>query len=249
MMQSATETRSERPRSADAIVAATFALYRRYPTLFVVLAAGVIVPYDLIVLAAVGAGPFSRGDTSVAVQLTLALVSWVLIGPLVSALHVHAVADVRQGRGPRLGAVAAQGIKVLPVVAAATIISGLGIALGLVALIVPGIILAFRWFVVAQAAAIEHEGWLPALRRSRELTAGNYTHIFIFALYLGVIVSVPTSVVSLAFGSHDASAVAFLVGLVVQVFSASFGALTTALLYYDLRTRRQGSGQPGVPEG
>lgn len=57
----------------------------------------------------------------------------------------------------------------LHVHAAAATISGLGIALGFLALIVPGIILSLRWVVVAQAAAIEHEGWLSALRRSRDV--------------------------------------------------------------------------------
>jgi hypothetical protein len=240
----------EQPRSARHLVAATFGLYRGYPLLFFILAAGVIVPYEAIVLATTGAGPLAHAPLSFGVSSLLTLIEWVLIGPLVSALHVHAVKEVWGGREPRLVPVARQGLRVLPVVAAATIISWLGITLGFVALIVPGVILMLRWYVVAQAAAIEHEGWLPALRRSRQLTEGHYGHIFVFAIYVGLIVSVPTFLIGLAFGHHSTNVASFLVGLLVQVLTWSFGALATALLYFDLRARldyaetQRASGEP-----
>jgi hypothetical protein len=61
------------PRSAPRLLVGTFELYRRYPLLFLVLAAGVIVPYELIALAATGTGSFSRANASVGVQLFLSL--------------------------------------------------------------------------------------------------------------------------------------------------------------------------------
>jgi hypothetical protein len=228
-------------------VAGAFELYRRYPLLFLVLAAGVIVPYQLIVLAITGAGPFSRGSLSTGASLLLVLIEWVVIGPLISALHVHAVSEAREGRDPRLAAVARQGLLVLPVVVAASIIAGLGIGLGLLAFIVPGVILGLRWFVVAQAAAIEGEGWLPALRRSAQLTDGHYGHIFIFAIYIGLITEVPVLLVGLGFGGDSATAVSFLVGLPVLVLARSFSALATAVLYYDLRVRHEGARAPALP--
>lgn len=62
------------PRSALRVTAATLELYRRYPSLFFVLASGVIVPYELIVLAATGTGDFSRADVGVGTSLLLSLV-------------------------------------------------------------------------------------------------------------------------------------------------------------------------------
>jgi hypothetical protein len=137
---------------------------------------------------------------------------------------------------------------VLPVVVAASIISGLGIGLGLLALAVPGIILMLRWFVVAQAAAIEHEGWLPALRRSAQLTDGHYGHIFVFLIYTGLIVGVPTLLIGLGFGHGATNAASFLVGLAIRIVATSFSALATALLYYDLRSRREAAVAP-MPSG
>jgi hypothetical protein len=231
-----------RPRKLGAIFGSAFRLYGRFPVLFLVLAAGVVLPYDLIVRAAIGWGPYTGAHTSTEAQIILAFTGWILLAPLVSALHVHAAADVRQGQEPELGAVAMRGIRVLPVVVAAAIMSGLGIALGLLVLIVPGVILYFRWFVVAQVAAIDNEGWLEALRGSRQLTAGRYLDIFFFVLCLGLILLVPTQAIVLAFGPHDTGVAAFVLGLALHVLAASLTALTTALFYYDLVARRQAGG-------
>jgi hypothetical protein len=231
------DSRLSEAQSVRRLLLGTFGLYRRYTLLFFVLAAGVIVPYDLI-LVATGAEPFSGGTVSPGVALMLPLVDLALIGPLISALHVHAVAEVRRGRDPRIGAVVARGFRVLPVVVAAAIVSWLGIIVGLAALIVPGIILTLRWIVVAQAAAIEHEGWLPALRRSGELSDGQYGHIFAFLVCVSVIVVVPSLLGAAAFREHEMGAVSLLVGLLVHILTASFSALATALLFYDLLARQ-----------
>lgn len=225
------------PRSAHQLIVDAVSLYRRYPVIFPVLAAAVIVPYDAIVLGLTGTGVLTGSSLSFGVQSLLTLIDWCLISPLISALHVHAVCEAREGNRPRLVAVARQGLRVLPVVVAASIISGLGIAAGMVALVIPGIILWLRWMVVAQAAAIDHKGWMPALNRSAQLTDGRYGHIFVFVIYLSLVTAVPTFLVGLGFENDTTTAASFLVGLLIQVFSLSFGALATALLYFDLLTR------------
>ena len=230
---------NDAPRSALRLVQAAFNLYRRFPLLFFVLASGVIAPYELVVLASTGRGPFAQGSLSFGVESLLTLIEWVLIGPLISALHVHAVAEVREGQNPRLIPIARRGLRVLPVVAAASIISGLGIAGGLVLLVLPGIFLLLRWSVVAQAAAIEHEGWLAALRSSHRFTEDHYGHIFVFAICVGLITFMPTFLLALAFGHQTTTVASFMVGLLVRVLTASFGALASALLYYDLRSRHE----------
>jgi hypothetical protein len=96
-----------------------------------------------------------------------------------------------------------------------------------------------RWIVVAQSAAIDHDGWMPALRRSADLTDERYGHVFVFAIYLSLITLVPIYLGSLGFEDDPTTVVSLLVGLLVQVFSLSFGALATALLYFDLRARSE----------
>jgi hypothetical protein len=225
------------PRSARQLFSAAFELYRRFPLLFLVLAAAVIVPYQAIVLAATGAGPFAHGSLSFGVSSLLTLIEVALIGPLVSALHVHAVSEVAAGREPQLVPVARRGLQVLPVVAAAEIIAWLGMIVGFLALIVPGIVLWLRWYVVAQAAAIENASWQSALRRSRQLTAGRYRHIIVFSIYVVLVTVVPTMLVGFAFGHKTTTVASFSVGVILQVFTWSVSALAAALMYFDLRVR------------
>jgi hypothetical protein len=92
---------------------------------------------------------------------------------------------------------------------------------------------------VAQAAAIEREGWERALRRSWSLTEGNVLHVLYFVGCIALIALLPTIVISRPFRFHDTTVVSFLIGLLVQVLVMSFTALATALLYFDLRARRQ----------
>ncbi|HEY5262273.1 MAG TPA: hypothetical protein VIJ33_09185 [Solirubrobacteraceae bacterium] len=241
-MEASEATDLDRERSVGEILSTSLSVYRHYPLLFATLAVGVIAPYELARLAVTGDGPLgSGGNGKTGALLLFELVYYVLVGPLISALHVHAVVEIGAGRRPTLGSVAVRGLRVLPVVAAAEIIAGILIALGFVAFIVPGIILALRWSVVAQTAAIDHEGWMPALRRSGRLAAGNYWHILRLLLAIGVL----TFVVGLLAGAVTAggrgtSVASVLIGIVVYTLIASFSALTLAILYFDLRARETG---------
>ncbi len=223
------------PEPARAIVAGTFKLYGRYPLLFLALALGVVMPYDLLILIATGSGPLAK-NSELGINYLFAAF---LISPLISALHIHAVAEVRAGRTPRLRNIAARGLQVLPTAAATAIMATLGILVGFVLLIVPGIILAFRWYVAVQTAAIEREGWLPALRRSRQLTVGAYGHLFGFGLLVGIISEVPLAIGRAGVTGHDTVAAAFIGGVVLHAFALAFTALATALLYFDLASRRE----------
>jgi hypothetical protein len=226
------------PRPTLRLVGETVGLYRRYPLLFLVLAAGVVVPYRLIVLTATGTGPFNQGELAAGISLLLALIDSAVVNPLVSALHVHAVEDVEEGRAPQLGPVARRGLAVLPVVAAATIMSWLAFLGGLILLVLPGIYIFFRLTVTAQTAAIEQQGWLPALRRSWALTEGNLIHVFFFVICVGVLTALPGLLISRVL-PDETTVVTFIGGVAVQVLVISFDALATALLYFDLRARRR----------
>jgi hypothetical protein len=240
----------ERERSIAEIIGEALDMYQGHPLLFLTLALGVIAPYELAALAATGSGPLaSAAHQNLGVFYLLVLLNWALVGPLVSALHIHAVALIGDGARPRLAAVAVRGLRVLPVVAAAAIASGIGIALGFLALIIPGILLWLRWSVVAQVAAVEHDGWIPSLRRSQELTRGHYGHIFGLLLITVLLtggISFGAQLISL--GSTEGPASVAL-GIASKTITTSFTALTLALLYYDLCARIRGArSQPAAAE-
>ena len=185
---------------------------------------------------------------------TVILILWFLIGPLLMMLHVRAVSGAREGRDPmlrtlfgqqafRTGAAAVAAWLVAfrtgAAAVAAWLVASFGVALGFVAFVIPGLFLMVRWSVVVQAAVMEREGWLPALRRSRQLAAGHYVHVFAFTIYVGAIVFVPLFLVGLAMGSNSATVASFLVMTLVQVVTWSIAALAMGLLYFDLRLRHE----------
>jgi hypothetical protein len=237
-----------RRRSVGEILRLALGLYRDYPWLFLILAAAVMAPYDLAVLAVTGHGPLGRGHEGFPVSTLLSVLNFSLIGPLISALHVHAVVVIGEGRRPRLGRVALSGLRVLPVVSAAEIVANIGIIAGLVALIVPGILLALQWSVVAQAAAVEDGGWLPALRRSRQLTEGHYWHIIGLFLVTGALsFGVRFGAAAIPVGGSSGAASVTL-GIAVDTILASFAALTLAVLYFDLLARAAEPRARSTPE-
>src|SRR6185312_11396979 len=105
--------------------------------------------YELIVLLVTRTGSLG-GGRGWALGLILSLTEFGLVIPLISALHVHAVSDVRDGQHPELGSVAKRGLAALSSVSPAVLISWLGILVGFVAFIVPGVLLWLRWSVAAQ---------------------------------------------------------------------------------------------------
>jgi hypothetical protein len=140
--------------------------------------------------------------------------------------------------------VASKGLRVLPVVGVSALIAGIGVEIGLFALAIPGIVLWIRLSVVPQAAAIEWGGVREALRRSWRLTHGHGSHI----LGLFFVFAIPT--LGLVFGARaldagsNTSAGNVALGIALDTIIASFTALATALLYFDLLARQgRSSGQ------
>jgi hypothetical protein len=230
-----------RPRSVVQILGAALSLYRRYPVLFVVLALAVTAPYELAVLAALGTAPIGGRSNNASTALILVLVDVALVGPLISALYAHAVIAIARSEQPSFMTVASRVARVLPVVVAAQIVAGIGIGIGLLAFIIPGVVLLIRWAVVAQAAALEHPDWIGALRRSGELVRGNYGHVF-GVVVLTTAVNLGLSEAAGAVSGNRTAAVDVIIGIAVGTIIRSFAALTTALLYFDLLARERPTG-------
>lgn len=227
----------ERPRSIPQLIGASFDLYFRVPILFVLLAAVVVVPWELVRLLITGAGPLGRVHESFLEGQLLTLPDYFLITPLVSALHVHAVREVGEGRRPGFVSTFRRSLPALPVVALATGVTWLGVTVGLFALVVPGFILLARWAVVSQSAALDGGSWTDAIRRSTDLTSGHRSHAFWTLIAGWAVLGVPWFFLWKAV-SHDTTTVAsFVGGTAVEVVMRSFEAVVGAVLYFDLKGR------------
>lgn len=232
-----------RPKSVGQVLGDALRCYGRHPGLFAALTLAVVVPYTLIVLLVAGSAPLGQQHLSPSAGAIVVLLGVLLVTPLISALHIHALVVIGEGRQPKLAEVAARGVRVLPVVAAAEVVAGIGIVVGFLLLIVPGVLLLIRWAVVAQTAALERVDWLGALRRSAELTAGDYLHVLAVILIVGLGEQLIKGIGGAIVGS-GAGVLSVLVGIAVDTITLSFAALTTAMLYFDLLARKGATTAP-----
>ena len=149
---------------------------------------------------------------------------------------VEAIADVRDGRADMsLGQTFARAQQHLGTLIVAGILAGLAIAVGLLALIVPGLYLMTIWSVLIPVIVLERRPVMEAFGRSRELVRGNGWNAF------GVIVI--SILITIAVGIVLAIALIWLPGdfgefvrnLVSNTITAPFFALALTIMYFRLR--------------
>jgi hypothetical protein len=226
-------------RTVGEMLSAALGLLWRLPFLFLALAAIVVIPYQLIVLAITGTGAFTESGLSFVARQELLVANSFIATPLISALHIHAVREVGDGGRPTFLDTFRRSLRRFPVVAVAAGISGVAIGLGGLAFGVPGLILIAAFPVVAQVAAMQPGGPIDALRRTFALGGGNRWHSLGLVLAAGLIAGVPVLVPFFAFRHADTNAGNFLAGTAVEIVVSSFEALVTALLYFDLVARER----------
>jgi hypothetical protein len=157
------------------------------------------------------------------------------------ALVWGTVADLN-GRKANFGELLQQGLsRALPILGV-SIVLALGVALGFVFLVVPGLILVTMWAVVVPVTVVERPAFLGAFSRSAALTRGSRWAIF-GLLVIVVIISSIIGGVAGAIGAVALSATSplfYLVLAVVNALSVLVGAVGGAALYVELRAVKEG---------
>ena len=178
---------------------------------------------------------------------------------LATAVCFKAVADAYLGVEPDWRRSLRFAVRRLGGLFGVAIVGGLLVALGTLALVVPGIWLFVAYSVAVPALLLERIGPIRALRRSFRLVRGRwwptagvlligYLLIGILgALVTGVIMLVPTVV---AEDNTLAGALGAVVGGTVgSVLTTPYSAAVVALLYFDLRVRKEGLDLQLIAEG
>ena len=128
-----------------------------------------------------------------------------------------------------------------------SLIVGLGVGIGTLLLVVPGVYLFVAWSVAVPVLLGENLRGMAALRRSRELVRGRWwacAGVLVLAFLLAIIVA---AVILLAltgiFGSDGSDTALFfeqgVASLVANTLVLPFWVGATAVLYIDLRVRKE----------
>jgi hypothetical protein len=167
--------------------------------------------------------------------LIAALISLVALFFVQGALAT-AVDDIRDGRADlSLGGTFSRVRPQLGSIVVAGVLAGIGIFLGLLLLIVPGLVLMTWWVLIIPVVALERTGAGEAFGRSRELVRGNGWNVFgvivlTILLLLGFEIVLAIALTPLADWLRSSVA-----SVVSGSLTAPFIALVWTLLYFRLR--------------
>jgi hypothetical protein len=179
--------------------------------------------------------------------VTLVL-SYALIGVL-----TRASIDDLSGKGARLGPALADGLRYFFFLFLVAVLTGIGVVLGLILLVIPGIYLAVRWMVAAPALVAEGLGPTSAMGRSGELIRGHWWWSFALVLLYFVFAVAVEAALSFVAGFGNVAA-DYLVDLspwslayaggaaIASSLTTMLSAVGTAALYFELRQVKEGVG-------
>jgi len=157
---------------------------------------------------------------------------------VVTGFVTYSVLEQLRGRSPAPGASLAYGASRAGPLLLAAIFTAILIFAGFLLLIVPGIILAVRWTLVAPVVIAE-KGVDPRARSS-ELTAGHRGAVFGLLFLTGLIGGVLSGVMRVFVGLPINFVSKLLGQTVPQALVLSFTAVVYSVIYYQLRSEKEG---------
>jgi hypothetical protein len=146
-----------RPRDIGGLFRDAFNAYARHFVSFIAIGAAVVVPVELVV-SGLGLGELSGSysSTGTGPQVGVSLAEgYLLVNPLITAMVIHALLAVADGRRPKPGAAIVSGLEAFRPIFVAVLIGAAGVFLGFIALIIPGIWLLVRWYFAPQAVVVD----------------------------------------------------------------------------------------------
>jgi hypothetical protein len=131
------------------------------------------------------------------------------------------------------------------------LVAGIGIVIGLILIVVPGLILLTIWSVVAPVVVLERPAGLRALGRSRELVRGNGWQVFGVIATLDILIAIVAMIIESGADSAG-TGVGIVVTVLIGVLAAPISALAAAVLYFELRGASSAAGDAtsaAAPDG
>jgi hypothetical protein len=237
------QLRLSQPRDVSTLFRDSLATFFRHAGVFVLLSAAVVVPVHLVV-EGIGmemlTGPYDDSP-SVAEAAVPTVVGFLVVSPIITAICIHALRSIAAGE--KIGASQAfvSGFEAFTPLFFAVLLAAIGIAVGFVLLILPGIFLAVKLFFVPQAVVIGNTRGMEALRLSWEVTRGFWWRTLGLVILVNIAAALPAILITTPFAgiaSSSNDAIWSLVGTILaESVTAPFVAIFATLLWYDLRAR------------
>lgn len=169
------------------------------------------------------------------VLVIIAIVVSVVVSVFYQGMVVELVRDVQDGRRDHtLGELFKSVSPVALPLFVVALLAGIGIAIGFIFLIIPGLILLTFWAVVAPVVVLENPGIGRTFGRSRELVRDNGWRVFgviVLVFLITIVFSFVAGIIGAALGDVGNAVAQWLISAITTPISA----LVAAVLYFRLR--------------
>jgi hypothetical protein len=221
-------------------------LYKRFLKPFVLTALVVFAVLDLL-----GALLQEASGDSTAATILLSVVGAVIgvVGYFwVQGALVELVRDVRDGRQDRSVGETYRTVQPrLPALIAAGILAAIGIGIGFLLLIIPGLYLLTIWSMLAPVIVLEGRSAGESFTRSREIVRGNGWPVFWLIVITFLLVGVASAIIQLVFSWLPDFFANWLGSLVADSLTIPFAAAVLTTAYFRL-TRAEPAEAPAPVE-
>jgi len=215
------------------VLSEAWALYKRFLWQFILTALVVFAVLDLVSAIAASVSGDNTGAAFLwgLVALVVGVVGWFWV----EGALVELVRDVRDGRVDRTVGETYRAVQPrLPALISAGLLAGLGILVGLVLLVVPGLFLLTIWSMIVPAIVIEGRSAGESFSRSREIVRGNGWSVFGLIVVTFLLVAIASAVIRLIFAPLPDFLDAWLGSLIAHSLTIPFAAAALATAYFRL---------------
>lgn len=233
-----------RRRDVSTLFRDALATYWAHLWTFMALAAAIVVPVEIVVQG-IGQEQLTAAydaELTVAETVISAVVTYLVITPLIAAICIYALLQASDGGKPAARQALVSGFEAFTPLFFAVALAAIGIAIGLLALVVPGLYVFVRWFFVPQAIVLAGDRGPAALQRSAAATQGFWWRTFGLVVLAQIATLLPTLLLLAPFtaiAENTDRAVWALVGTIAtEIVTAPFIAIFATLLWFDLEARR-----------
>ncbi|WP_294324564.1 hypothetical protein [uncultured Sphingomonas sp.] len=171
---------------------------------------------------------------------------WLLVYPFVTLFMARVALDTLAGQPVDMGGALRMALRRMLPALAVVILLGIGLIVGFLFLIVPGIFLMLTWFIVIPVMAAEGQRVFGCFGRSAQLLRGMRWRLLLLLIIVGVLWMIASGVVqgvglALFGNSGNLWGLSILQALVSTIVGV-LGATGTAAIYHEARTAKEGSG-------
>ncbi|MFN3473637.1 MAG: hypothetical protein ACK4ZW_06275 [Blastomonas sp.] len=179
------------------------------------------------------------GSPTAFLTTMIGYVVFLFLSIVLQASLIVASANDLAGRPVNFGECVSRAVaKLFPLIGLGIVVA-IGVSIGFVFLIIPGVILYLMWMVAVPVLMVENLGVFDSLSRSAALTKGSRWKllglIVVFFIF-SMIIAIPIGVISLI-----STSLSLVSSALLSTVSAAVGAAGIAAIYIELRGSKEGT--------